>query len=179
MTGRSNPSRRSLLLSGAALTIASPFVQLTSARAQGREIVVASWGGSRTTAMREVMFAPFEKATGIRVRDEPEGSLCRSAHTVELAACLALGQADDPVEIRVIRPGHGRAEGVDHTHMMADRERVIDNLLGRLRRRAALLEKTGSQPVEHDTAAHDVACPVPVGSAEESRCMISGRRGSR
>jgi putative spermidine/putrescine transport system substrate-binding protein len=70
MTDRSSLSRRSMLLSGAALTIASPFVQRTTARAQGREIVVASWGGSRTTAMREVMFAPFEKATGIRVRDD-------------------------------------------------------------------------------------------------------------
>ena len=70
MTDRPGLSRRSMLLSGAALTIASPFVQRTTARAQNREIVVASWGGSRTTAMREVMFAPFEKATGIRVRDD-------------------------------------------------------------------------------------------------------------
>jgi putative spermidine/putrescine transport system substrate-binding protein len=72
MTHRSGLSRRSVLLAGAgaSLTVASPFVQLRSARAQNREIVVASWGGSRTTAMREVMFAPFEKATGIRVRDD-------------------------------------------------------------------------------------------------------------
>ncbi|MDR6869593.1 putative spermidine/putrescine transport system substrate-binding protein [Bosea sp. BE125] len=65
-------SRRSILLggAGASLTIASPFVHVTPARADKGEIVVAGWGGSRTTAMREVMFTPFEKATGIRVRDD-------------------------------------------------------------------------------------------------------------
>ena len=40
------------------------------ARADKGEIVIAGWGGSRTTAMREVMFKPFEAATGIRVKDD-------------------------------------------------------------------------------------------------------------
>jgi putative spermidine/putrescine transport system substrate-binding protein len=71
MADQSGPSRRSVLLGGtASLTISSPFVRVTPARADKGEIVVAGWGGSRTTAMREVMFTPFEKATGIRVRDD-------------------------------------------------------------------------------------------------------------
>jgi putative spermidine/putrescine transport system substrate-binding protein len=71
MTDRSTLSRRSLLGgAGAALTIASPFVHVTPARADKGELVVSSWGGSRTTAMRAVMFEPFERATGIRIRDD-------------------------------------------------------------------------------------------------------------
>jgi putative spermidine/putrescine transport system substrate-binding protein len=65
---RSHRSTRRGVLFGAAAAIATPFVRVTPARADKGEIVVASWGGSRTTAMRKVMFDPFEKATGIRVR---------------------------------------------------------------------------------------------------------------
>jgi putative spermidine/putrescine transport system substrate-binding protein len=65
-------SRRSVLLgsAGASLVVAAPFIHARPARADKGEIVVASWGGSRATAMREVMFQPFERATGIRVRDD-------------------------------------------------------------------------------------------------------------
>ncbi|MBS0243778.1 MAG: polyamine ABC transporter substrate-binding protein [Proteobacteria bacterium] len=72
MIDRPGFSRRSVLLGGAgvSLAIASPFLHIRPARADKGEIVVASWGGARTTAMREVMFTPFEKATGIRVRDD-------------------------------------------------------------------------------------------------------------
>ena len=65
-------SRRKVLRGGAASSLAAlgPFVHTNKARADKGEIVVASWGGSRTSAMREVMFKPFEAATGIRVRDD-------------------------------------------------------------------------------------------------------------
>ena len=39
-------------------------------KADKGELVVVGWGGSRAAAMREVMFQPFERATGIRVRDD-------------------------------------------------------------------------------------------------------------
>lgn len=61
--------RRAVLV-GATLAVASPFLHVRPARADKGEIVVASWGGSRSTAMRAAMFEPFERATGIRVRDD-------------------------------------------------------------------------------------------------------------
>ncbi|MBL8699583.1 MAG: ABC transporter substrate-binding protein [Alphaproteobacteria bacterium] len=62
--------RRRLLRAAAATSLAVPFFHIRPARADKGEIVVAGWGGSRTTAMREVMFKPFEAATGIRVKDD-------------------------------------------------------------------------------------------------------------
>jgi len=68
MTTKRQFSRRSVLLGVAGAAIASPFVRVKPARADKGEIVVATWGGTRTTAMRKVMFDPFERETGIRVR---------------------------------------------------------------------------------------------------------------
>jgi putative spermidine/putrescine transport system substrate-binding protein len=63
--------RRALVgAAGTALATVGPFFHVERARADKGEIVVASWGGSRTAAMREVMFKPFEAATGIRVKDD-------------------------------------------------------------------------------------------------------------
>jgi putative spermidine/putrescine transport system substrate-binding protein len=70
MTKHSTLPRRTLLVAGASLGLASPFLHARPAKADKGEIVVSSWGGSRTTAMRDVMWTPFEKATGIRVRDD-------------------------------------------------------------------------------------------------------------
>lgn len=71
MTRIANPSRRSVLLAaGASLAAAGPFFHVTPAKADKGEIVVVGWGGSRAAAMREVMFQPFERATGVRVRDD-------------------------------------------------------------------------------------------------------------
>jgi putative spermidine/putrescine transport system substrate-binding protein len=72
MSLKSLITRRQALIgaSGASLAAVGPFFHVTPARADKGEIVIASWGGSRTTAMREVMFKPFEAATGIRVRDD-------------------------------------------------------------------------------------------------------------
>jgi putative spermidine/putrescine transport system substrate-binding protein len=65
-------TRRQALIgtAGTSLATVGPFFHVEPARADKGEIVVASWGGSRTTAMREVMFKPFEAATGIRVKDD-------------------------------------------------------------------------------------------------------------
>lgn len=70
MTDNARLRRRTLLAAGTTLGLASPFLHVRPARADKGEIVISSWGGSRTTAMREVMWTPFEKATGIRVRDD-------------------------------------------------------------------------------------------------------------
>jgi putative spermidine/putrescine transport system substrate-binding protein len=58
--------RRLLLKFGGAslLAVSSPTVL----RAQAREIVFASWGGSWEAAMREAWFKPFTTRTGINVR---------------------------------------------------------------------------------------------------------------
>jgi putative spermidine/putrescine transport system substrate-binding protein len=65
-------NRRQALIgaAGTSLVATGPFFHVTPARADKGEIVIAGWGGSRTTAMREVMFKPFEAATGIRVKDD-------------------------------------------------------------------------------------------------------------
>jgi putative spermidine/putrescine transport system substrate-binding protein len=72
MPSRIKATRRQVLIGAAGSSLASigPFFHVTPARADKGEIVVAGWGGSRTTAMREVMFKPFEAATGIRVKDD-------------------------------------------------------------------------------------------------------------
>ncbi len=70
MTDPSRLYRRSLLAAGTTIGLASPFLHVRPARADKGEITIASWGGSRSAAMREVMWTPFEKATGIRVRED-------------------------------------------------------------------------------------------------------------
>jgi putative spermidine/putrescine transport system substrate-binding protein len=72
MTATHRFSRRSILLgtAGASLAATGPFFHVRPARADKGEITVVSWGGSRTTAMREVMFQPFERLSGVRVRDD-------------------------------------------------------------------------------------------------------------
>src|SRR5262249_3617103 len=65
-------SRRKVLRGGAASSLAAlgPFFHSNKARADKGEIVVASWGGSRTSAMREVLFKRLGPAAGIRGRGE-------------------------------------------------------------------------------------------------------------
>ncbi len=72
MSKRIKLTRRQILVGAAGSTLVStgPFFHVTPARADKGEIVIAGWGGSRAKAMREVMFKPFEAATGIRVRDD-------------------------------------------------------------------------------------------------------------
>ena len=72
MPQQNRVTRRQLLVGVAGTSLASsgPFFHVAPARADKGEIVIAGWGGSRTTAMREVMFKPFEAATGIRVKDD-------------------------------------------------------------------------------------------------------------
>ena len=71
MTTAAKLSRRRVLL-GAGVSVAAtgPFFHVTPAKADKGELVVVGWGGSRAAAMREVMFQPFERATGIRVRED-------------------------------------------------------------------------------------------------------------
>lgn len=81
MTTLRRPTRRTLLRGAAALPLlAAPSLFIRRATAQGVELVVASWGGSRAAAFREVMFAPFERETGIKVRDDgpPEAARVRA-----------------------------------------------------------------------------------------------------
>src|SRR5262245_19431986 len=53
-----------------------PFFHVRPAAADKGELVVVSWGGSWAKSLREVMFTPFEKETGWKVRDDgpPEGA---------------------------------------------------------------------------------------------------------
>jgi len=47
-----------------------PFFHARPAQADKGELVVVSWSGSWAKSLREVMFAPFEKETGYKVRDD-------------------------------------------------------------------------------------------------------------
>lgn len=81
MTRSFATGRRGLARTAAASALlAAPFLHVRPARADKGELVVASWGGSRAAAFREVMFAPFERATGIKVRDDgpPEAARVRA-----------------------------------------------------------------------------------------------------
>jgi len=51
---------------GGALAVPGP----RRARAQARDLTVVSWGGSYQDAQREVMFRPFQRATGQRLLEE-------------------------------------------------------------------------------------------------------------
>jgi len=54
---------------GAAAAV-GPFFHARPATADKGELVVVSWGGSWAKSLREVMFTPFEKETGYKVRDD-------------------------------------------------------------------------------------------------------------
>jgi putative spermidine/putrescine transport system substrate-binding protein len=61
------PTRRITrrLLASAPLALAAPH-----ARAQARDLTVVSWGGAYQDVQREVLFRPFQRATGLRLLEE-------------------------------------------------------------------------------------------------------------
>jgi len=61
--------RRSLMLAGAAAgaALAAPTIWTSAARAQNRTLVVRDPAGAYIKAMTEAFYAPFEKATGVKV----------------------------------------------------------------------------------------------------------------
>jgi putative spermidine/putrescine transport system substrate-binding protein len=64
---------RRLLASAPLVTsiLAAPWVlRAGAARAQARDLTVVSWGGAYQDAQREVMFRPFQRATGQRLLEE-------------------------------------------------------------------------------------------------------------
>ncbi len=65
--------RREFLATASAVAVTAsvgPFFHVTPAKADKGELVVVSWGGAWNKALREVMFADFERETGIKVRDD-------------------------------------------------------------------------------------------------------------
>lgn len=79
MNEQTLPTRRQFVkIVGAvgATAAVGPFFHARPARADKGELVVVSWGGSWAKSLREVMFTPFEKETGYKVRDDgpPEGA---------------------------------------------------------------------------------------------------------
>ncbi|MGV6872235.1 ABC transporter substrate-binding protein [Pseudochelatococcus sp. B33] len=61
--------RQFLQLSGVVGSMLAAPAIWTSARAQSRQVVFCSWGGAYQKALREAIFDPFEKETGIKVID--------------------------------------------------------------------------------------------------------------
>ena len=76
MKGKLLIKRRRFLAAAGASAAVGPFFHVTPAKADKGELVVVSWGGTWAKTMREVMFAPFERETGFKVRDDgpPEGA---------------------------------------------------------------------------------------------------------
>src|SRR5690349_3472034 len=60
--------RREFLYATAATAATGPFFRIRPAKADKGELVVVSWGGDYDDALRELVGAPFEKATGIKVK---------------------------------------------------------------------------------------------------------------
>ena len=58
------------LLASAPLAAASLALAARGAGAQGRDLTVVSWGGAYQDTQREVMFRPFQRATGQRLLEE-------------------------------------------------------------------------------------------------------------
>src|SRR5499427_6101272 len=72
-------TRRDFVKTAGALGVTAalgPFFHARPAAADKGELVVVSWGGTWAKSLREVMFVPFEKETGYKVRDDgpPEGA---------------------------------------------------------------------------------------------------------
>lgn len=61
-----------LKAAGGAASVAAvgPFIHARPARADKGELVVVSWGGSLAKAQRKAYFEPFERETGIRIKDD-------------------------------------------------------------------------------------------------------------
>ena len=79
MSKRILSTRRDFVKTAGALGVTAalgPFFHVLPAAADKGELVVVSWGGSWAKSLREVMFVPFEKETGWKVRDDgpPEGA---------------------------------------------------------------------------------------------------------
>lgn len=63
-----NVSRRRVLVAGTLAALAAPTV-LRPARAQAKEVVISSWGGTFQDNLRRIFFEPFTKETGIKVTE--------------------------------------------------------------------------------------------------------------
>ena len=87
---------------GGATAAIGPFFHARPAKADKGELVVVSWGGSWAKSLREVMFTPFEKETGYKVRDDgpPEAA--------KLKAMVQSGS------VTLGRPRHRPARHPDH-----------------------------------------------------------------
>ncbi|MBM3524882.1 MAG: ABC transporter substrate-binding protein [Alphaproteobacteria bacterium] len=75
-------SRRRTFIKGAAAVAAFPSIAIHT-KAQSRQVVVASWGGTFQDAQRETMFKPFEQATGIKLVEATGPSLAKVRAMVE------------------------------------------------------------------------------------------------
>ena len=84
-------------------TLAAAFVALP---AHAAEIVLATWGGSWGKAIAEQAVAPFEKATGVKVRVISGVSLAnmhRSVPNVSIVSSMS-GRTRSSVQSRQIKP---------------------------------------------------------------------------
>ena len=73
MSDRGQATRRGFVKTmavGGAAAAFGPFIHARPAAADKGELVIVSWGGSWAKSLREVMFTPFEKETGWKVRDD-------------------------------------------------------------------------------------------------------------
>lgn len=130
MSRKSLITRRHALIGagGASLAAVGPFFHIRPARADKGEIVVAGWGGSRTAAMREVMFKPFEAATGIRVRDDgpPEAAKVKAQADSGNVTWDVL-DTDIPAILTMAKNGH--LQKIDYAKLDAARLGAIPKVL--------------------------------------------------
>ncbi|HZS82799.1 MAG TPA: ABC transporter substrate-binding protein [Stellaceae bacterium] len=89
-------SKRAAFALGAACGLALAFGGAGARAADDNTVVFSGWGGNWQKAERTYYFAPFEKATGIKVIDVPDVNLAKikgmvDAHNVEWDVVQAIG----------------------------------------------------------------------------------------
>lgn len=130
MTRQTLITRRQALIGAAGTSLVSvgPFFHVTPARADKGELVVVGWGGSRATAMREVMFKPFEAATGIRIKDDgpPEAAKLKAQSD---SGNITWDILDTDIPAIVTMAKNGLLEKIDYAKLDAARLAPIPKVL--------------------------------------------------
>ena len=123
-----------------------PFFHARPAKADKGELVVVSWGGSWAKSLREVMFTPFEKETGYKVRDDgpPEAAKLKAMVQSGSVTWDVLDTDLPAIQTMV----EGRAAGSDRLQRSSTRR---SSTTFRRRSRAATPSGTRSTPSTSST----------------------------
>lgn len=107
--------KRAFIAFSAAIVAAVGFVYPAAAQDKG-QVVVASWGGAYQDALRDAIFKPFEKATGITVV-EAVGPYLPRVRTMVSSGSPEWDVADATPGALLILSGEGMLQRLDYSAM--------------------------------------------------------------